>query len=102
MKKGIIVKIAGISAFTFLALMTIFWFGITRHFGSETFQVGGDKSLVELVTPFIGTGGYLINNGAVYPGATSPFGMVQLSPDTSFGPYDWKNLLLRTNAFPSG
>ena len=31
-----------------------------------------------LVDPFIGTGGH----GHTYPGATLPFGMVQLSPDT--------------------
>ncbi|MFN0032195.1 MAG: hypothetical protein ACKVOR_08565, partial [Flavobacteriales bacterium] len=30
------------------------------------------------VNPFIGTGGH----GHTYPGATAPFGMVQLSPDT--------------------
>ena len=29
------------------------------------------------VNPFIGTGGH----GHTYPGATAPFGMVQLSPD---------------------
>ncbi len=33
---------------------------------------------VKYVNPFVGTGG----NGHTYPGATSPFGMVQLSPDT--------------------
>ena len=31
-----------------------------------------------LVNPFIGTGGH----GHTYPGATAPFGFVQLSPDT--------------------
>ena len=33
---------------------------------------------VDLVDPFIGTGGH----GHTFPGATVPFGMVQLSPDT--------------------
>ncbi len=33
---------------------------------------------VKMVDPFIGTGGH----GHTYPGATVPFGMVQLSPDT--------------------
>ena len=32
----------------------------------------------QYVNPFIGTGGH----GHTYPGATVPFGMVQLSPDT--------------------
>jgi putative alpha-1,2-mannosidase len=41
------------------------------------------------VDPFIGTGG----EGHTYPGATVPFGMVQLSPDTRIQPrekaYGW-------------
>ena len=37
------------------------------------------------VDPFIGTGGH----GHTYPGATVPFGAVQLSPDTRLDPYDW-------------
>ncbi len=36
------------------------------------------------VNPFIGTGGH----GHTYPGATSPFGMVQLSPDTRLDGWD--------------
>jgi predicted alpha-1,2-mannosidase len=36
------------------------------------------KSALESVNPFIGTA----EHGHVYPGATVPFGMVQLSPDT--------------------
>lgn len=37
-----------------------------------------ENSLPKLVNPFIGTDG----TGHTFPGATSPFGMVQLSPDT--------------------
>jgi len=37
------------------------------------------------VNPFIGTGGH----GHTYPGATAPFGMVQLSPDTRINTMDW-------------
>src|SRR5512137_1887001 len=37
------------------------------------------------VNPFIGTGGH----GHTYPGATVPFGMVQLSPDTYNDGWDW-------------
>jgi predicted alpha-1,2-mannosidase len=37
----------------------------------------------DLVDPFIGTGG----EGHTYPGATVPFGMVQLSPDTDIRPF---------------
>ena len=37
-----------------------------------------------LVNPFIGTGGY----GHTFPGATMPFGMMQLSPDTRLEGWD--------------
>jgi hypothetical protein len=39
--------------------------------------------LVRYVDPFIGTGGH----GHLYPGATLPFGMVQVSPDNEY--YGW-------------
>ncbi|HNW91136.1 MAG TPA: hypothetical protein PKN48_15860, partial [Bacteroidales bacterium] len=39
---------------------------------------GQQKDYTVNVNPFIGTGGH----GHTYPGATAPFGMVQLSPDT--------------------
>jgi predicted alpha-1,2-mannosidase len=38
----------------------------------------GQNTLAKYVDPFIGTGGH----GHTFPGATVPFGMVQLSPDT--------------------
>ncbi len=38
----------------------------------------------DYVNPFIGTGGH----GHTFPGATLPFGMVQLSPDTRKGTWD--------------
>lgn len=40
--------------------------------------------LVSFVNPFIGTGGH----GHTYPGATLPFGMMQLSPDTRLEGWD--------------
>ncbi|HUV35455.1 MAG TPA: GH92 family glycosyl hydrolase [Patescibacteria group bacterium] len=43
-----------------------------------------DQSPVRLVDPFIGTGGH----GHTYPGASMPFGMVQLSPDTRLTGWD--------------
>lgn len=42
------------------------------------------KRPVDYVNPFIGTGGH----GHTYPGATYPFGMVQLSPDTRLTGWD--------------
>lgn len=43
-----------------------------------------DKALTSYVNPFIGTGGH----GHTYPGATMPFGMMQLSPDTRLDGWD--------------
>ncbi len=43
------------------------------------------QNLVKYVDPFIGTGGH----GHTYPGATVPFGMVQLSPDNGTEGWDW-------------
>lgn len=42
------------------------------------------KELYSYVNPFIGTGGH----GHTFPGATMPFGMVQLSPDTRLEGWD--------------
>ncbi|MBL7827189.1 MAG: GH92 family glycosyl hydrolase [Saprospiraceae bacterium] len=42
-------------------------------------------NLLRYVNPFIGTGGH----GHTYPGATAPFGLVQLSPDTRIDMMDW-------------
>lgn len=41
-------------------------------------------SITDFVDPFIGTGGH----GHTFPGATLPFGMVQLSPDTRLDGWD--------------
>jgi len=43
-----------------------------------------DTALIKYVNPFIGTGGH----GHTYPGATMPFGMMQLSPDTRLEGWD--------------
>ncbi|MDG1333485.1 MAG: GH92 family glycosyl hydrolase [Crocinitomicaceae bacterium] len=45
---------------------------------------GANKSKTFYVNPFIGTGGH----GHTYPGATAPFGMMQLSPDTRYEGWD--------------
>jgi predicted alpha-1,2-mannosidase len=46
---------------------------------------GNQEDLLGLVNIFWGTGGH----GHTYPGATVPFGMVQLSPDTYNDDWDW-------------
>ena len=40
--------------------------------------VSADEDFARFVNPFVGTAGH----GHTFPGATVPFGMVQLSPDT--------------------
>lgn len=37
------------------------------------------------VDTWIGTGGTIYSSGMAFPGATTPFGLVRLSPDTEFG-----------------
>ena len=43
-----------------------------------------EPTVCDFVNPFVGTGGH----GHTYPGATMPFGMVQLSPDTRLTGWD--------------
>ncbi|MGB7068040.1 MAG: GH92 family glycosyl hydrolase, partial [Pyrinomonadaceae bacterium] len=47
-------------------------------------SLGQKSDLTRHVNPFIGTGGH----GHTFPGATVPFGMVQLSPDTRIDNWD--------------
>ncbi len=46
-----------------------------------------EPDLAARVDPFIGTGGH----GHTYPGATVPFGMVQVSPDNGRSGWDWSS-----------
>ena len=50
----------------------------------EIHEAQKDKPLISYVNPFIGTDGH----GHTYPGATLPFGMMQLSPDTRLDGWD--------------
>lgn len=50
-------------------------------------QKASQNTLVKYVNPFIGTGGH----GHTYPGATVPFGMLQLSPDNATEGWDWSS-----------
>lgn len=43
------------------------------------------NSATKYVNPFVGTGGH----GHTYPGATVPFGMLQVSPDNGISDWDW-------------
>ena len=51
---------------------------VTALFACLNVQTESSRNYVEFVNPFIGTD----FRGNTYPGATVPFGMVQLSPDT--------------------
>lgn len=48
-------------------------------------SVNAQENLIEWVNPMVGTQ----RMGHTYPGATVPFGMVQLSPHTDTIPYEW-------------
>ncbi len=50
----------------------------------SSLAIGQNSDLLKYVNPFIGTD----RMGHTYPGATVPFGMVQLSPDTDTIPYE--------------
>jgi predicted alpha-1,2-mannosidase len=63
----------------FLTLSTLVLFGC-----SSTNAQLATVDAYEKVNPFIGTGGH----GHTYPGASMPFGMVQLSPDTRLEGWD--------------
>ncbi len=49
------------------------------------FSCTHDKQYIDYVDLFIGTGAH----GHTFPGATRPFGMVQLSPDNGVNGWDW-------------
>jgi putative alpha-1,2-mannosidase len=54
--------------------------------GGATSGIAADSpDVLSLVDPIVGTGGH----GHTYPGATVPFGMVQVSPDTHSSGWDW-------------
>ena len=55
-----------------------------------SFHLRGQEKLTPYVNPFIGTGAVENSlSGNTYPGATVPFGFVQLSPDTKENP-EWQ------------
>ncbi|HNM25583.1 MAG TPA: hypothetical protein PKL15_09145, partial [Saprospiraceae bacterium] len=60
-----------------LSVILLFW---TRFLCAQTLP-----DPLQFVNPFIGTDAH----GHTYPGATAPFGFVQLSPDTRPSTMDW-------------
>jgi predicted alpha-1,2-mannosidase len=61
---------------TLLAALTLCWSGSAQ---------AAPKSLVDSINPIIGAGSSGGINGKTFPGAATPFGLVQLSPDTITG-----------------
>lgn len=53
-------------------------------FLATSLLIAQDKQAYDYIDPFIGTGGH----GHTYPGASLPFGMIQLSPDTRLTGWD--------------
>lgn len=48
-------------------------------------SIPAERDVTQFVDPFIGTAAH----GHVFPGATTPFGMVQISPDNGTSGWDW-------------
>ena len=65
-----------------LVLSILLLFSCSNKSNISTVQK--ELPLINFVNPFIGTGGH----GHTYPGATMPFGMIQLSPDTRLEGWD--------------
>jgi predicted alpha-1,2-mannosidase len=70
---------AGIQSCSRIFLLQIFLLPIF------CFNLSAQSKLTDYVNPLIGTDGH----GHTYPGASLPFGMVQLSPDTDIEGWDW-------------
>ena len=68
----------------FFSFFLVIFFCISCEKNIKIDKVNKDKNLISYVNPFIGTGGH----GHTFPGATMPFGMMQLSPDTRLDGWD--------------
>jgi len=68
----------------FFTYLSIFILILSCQENKDLSPAKKDKNLISYVNPFIGTGGH----GHTYPGATMPFGMMQLSPDTRLDGWD--------------
>lgn len=71
-----------------LLIITQFvFFACKQHEKDTSHNLEQSKNTLAYVDPFIGTGGH----GHTYPGATVPFGMIQLSPDNGTSGWDWSS-----------
>ena len=68
----------------FYAILVSLLLFFSCNSGSKSTIAKKIKKRIDYVNPFIGTGGH----GHTFPGATMPFGMMQLSPDTRLDGWD--------------
>lgn len=68
-----------------LAIVSILVFSCNKKETINNTVHQQENNLTNFVDPLIGTGGH----GHTYPGATVPFGMVQVSPDNGISAWDW-------------
>jgi predicted alpha-1,2-mannosidase len=66
-------------------ILLLIAFEISTSCYHSELRIGEKKGPYDYVNPMIGTDGH----GHTFPGATMPFGMVQLSPDTYTKGWDW-------------
>ena len=67
---------------TILFMVFLLFFSCVKEKKEKEFH---EENLIDFVDPFIGTDGH----GHTYPGATVPFGMLQVSPDNGISGWDW-------------
>lgn len=63
-------------------ILVFMLFLVSCNSDNDSHKIDSNSNLITFVNPFIGTK----NMGHTYPGATAPFGMVQLSPETNLQP----------------
>ncbi|SFD12573.1 GH92 family glycosyl hydrolase [Algibacter pectinivorans] len=68
--------------YTFLFLFVLVYSCLDKE---ENLDTSSNLKIKHYVDPFIGTGGH----GHTYPGATVPFGMLQVSPVNGISAWDW-------------
>src|SRR5882724_12280583 len=76
------INVGSLARFTFMKKVLIA--AILIGMSSLSSSLGAAIQAVDEVLPLVGTGGH----GHTYPGATVPFGFVQLSPDTPIKGWD--------------
>ena len=79
-------------------ILLIFGVAACKNDAEPQAEAKTDLNLTSSVDPFIGTGGH----GHTYPGATVPFGMVQVSPDNGTNGWDWCSGYHYSDAIVSG